>query len=467
MLAIVLFGMFATATFLTLLTGQESSQEGADRIRGIHFSEQAIEVAKAIRDRDFSELTPGQHGYSLTEAGQWILTGSFVERYGYRTFLNVESIAGDKIRVSVRSSWKHGYHRSGATVLSTELADWRSDAAGVGNWAQATAAGNVTLSNLPLLGDIAVDGDYAYVTSDADGDGLYIFDVSDPDLPFRVSTSFLLPGGARSPVIYGSMLYVLVDDNGGEIQAYSITDPTGFNGDTVPVVTYDLPGGDNRGRAMSRKGSTLLVGADGGSGEGNFFTFDISDPAQIDLLDSLSLEDDPAVLDIGVKGDYAVLANGRDVQELSVIDISAPSNIQLHAGYNAIDVHDGTAARYYGTGFLLGRDVGGTIDEYLLVIGAGGTPSGAGADTHGADVAGTVNAMAIDTLGCYAFLATDFDSKELQIRSARDKNVPEVDYVDLESAARGVFYDMITDRLYVSTNTEFLIFLPGTGGDCL
>src|SRR5690606_24190443 len=138
-------------------TGQESSQEGADRIRGIHFSEQAIEIAKSIRNRDFDALVPGQHGFTLNEDGEWILSGSTVERYGYATYLLVESIASDKVRVTARTRWKHGYHRSGATVLSLEMADWRTGAVGVGDWSQIAAAGDVVLSGLPLLGDIVVD----------------------------------------------------------------------------------------------------------------------------------------------------------------------------------------------------------------------------------------------------------------------------------------------------------------------
>jgi hypothetical protein len=471
MLAVVLFGLFTTATFLTLLTGQESSQEGADRIRGIHYAEQAIEIAKAVRDRDFDELTPGEYGFTLNEDGQWALSGSSIERYGYRTFLRIESVADDKIRATARSSWKHGYHRSGATVLSVELTDWRRDAASIGDWSNISSAGGVVVNGSQLFGDIAVDGDYAYVTSDAGGDGLYIFDVSDPESPFRVATTFTPGGAARGPVVYGNTLYVLVDGTGNEIHAYDISDPTALNGSTVPIATYNLPGGADRGVAMARKGATLLVGADGGSGEGNFFTFNIADPNTIDLLDFYEVADDPSVFDIGVKGNYALLATGRDIEELVVMDISSPSALAQHASYNAVDVHDGTAARAYGTGFYLGRAAGTTIDEFLMIIGAGGTPSGAPSDTSGADMGaggeGTVNDMAIDTLGCYVFLATDSSSKELQIRNARSKDIPEEQYVDLTTDARGVYYDMMADRLYVSTNTGFTIFLPGIGDGCL
>ncbi len=472
MLGIVLFGVFATATFLTLLTGQESSQEGADRIRGVHFTEQALEVAKAIRDRDFADIAvEGQHGFTLDEAGEWVLSGSSIERYGYTTSLFIHVIADDKIRAAARSTWKHGYHRSGATVLSTELTDWRSRSAGVGDWSNPSQAAELIVTGPPYLGGIAVAGDYAFVTSAADGAGLYVFDVSDENAPFRVSTDFALPGGAQSPLVYNDTLYLVASEAGDEILAYDVSDPVSLNAATVPIASYDIPGGTNRGTALARKGTTLLAGALGDADESEFYALDISNPAQIMLTGEFNIAENPTVNDVYVSGIFAYLATASDIHEITIIDVSDPAAMQLHAAYNALDAHDGMAVRSSGTGFYLGRAAGAAIDEYLLITGSGGVPSTNPLNTYGADLGaageGAVNAMAVDTLGCYAFLATDYTYKEMQVRSARYKTIPEEAYIDLASDARGVFYDMMTDRLYVSTNTGFLIFTPGTGGDCL
>jgi len=97
-------------------------------------------------------------------------------------------------------------------------------------------------------------------------------------------------------------------------------------------------------------------------------------------------------------------------------------------------------------------------------------PSTDPVDTFGADMGsngeGNVNAMAMDPIGCYAFMATNFSSKELQVRSARHQTVEEVAYKDLSPGGNGIFYNMMNDRLYMATNTGFYIFAPGPNGDC-
>ncbi|MDD3896856.1 MAG: hypothetical protein PHU04_03385 [Candidatus Peribacteraceae bacterium] len=470
MLGIVLFGVFATAAFGALLSGQESSQEGADRMRGMHYTQQALEIAKAIRDRDFAELVPGQHGYTLDENGQWMLSGSLTRQYGYTTALTINSIADEKIRAMARTTWKHGYHRSGATVLSVELTDWRNRAVEIGDWSVVTMAANVPVPGAPELSGVTVEDAYAFVTGGAAGAGLYIFDVSDDAHPFRVSSDFSLGSAARSPVVYRDRLYLLTYNSGDEILAYDIANPTSLNAETVPVATYNLPGGVNRGMALFRKGSVLYAGAQGDPDASELYALDISDPNAITLMDELNIPDDPTVFDIYASGIYAYLATSKDAQEMIVADISNPSAMSEHAAYNATDANDGLSVRASGTGFYLGRSQGSAIDEYLLVLGDNGVPSANLADTFGADMGsngeGSVNAMTMDPVGCYAFMATDFSSKELQIRSARHKTVEEVAYKNLSTSGNGIFYNMMNDRLYMATSTGFHIFFPGAGGDC-
>ncbi len=446
---------------------------GADRIRGMYNTDQSLEVAQSIRNNDFTELTSGQHGYGIDESGNWVLSGTYITRYGYKTFMNIESLSDDKVRITARSDWKHGYHRSGATVLSIELTDWRSRTGGVGDWSNVDKTASIIISGTPpYFNDVTSSEDYAYVTSSSAGDGLYIFDVSDEANPFRVSNSFTLGGAAaHKPVVYRDTLYLAVEGSGDEVKAFDISIPTGLDAATVATATYDIPGDTNRATSLARKGSTLFVGAKTDFDESEFYALDISDPTSITLRDELDIADDPTIYDVYVRGDYAYLATDKDTQEIIVVDISNFSDLSVHSAYNATDVQDGYAVRATSTGFYLGRAEGSAIDEYLLITGEDGVPSSDPADTHGADMGsggeGTVNAMDMDTLGCYTFIATDFSSKELQIRSARYKSVLEETYVDFGGDARGVHYDMMNDRLYAATSSGFHILTPGEGGNCL
>ena len=473
LIGIAVFGIFATATFLTLLTGQEGSETGSARVRGVFYTEQSIEVAKSIRNTDFSELTLGQHGYTLDETGMWVLSGSYLSRYGFNNYMNIESIADNKIRITARTAWKHGYHRSGSTVLSIELADWQRPIIEMGDWSQATEVGNIKISGAPpIFEDVVVEGDYAYVTSNDTGDGLYIFDISDQSSPVRVSDTFVLGGASHKPIVYKDTLYLAVEDGGNEIQAYDVTDPLSLDVSTVPIATYNLPGDNNRANALARRGSTLFVGTDYHEEQSEVYALNIATAGSITLLDDLDLADDPTVYDAYVHGNYLHLATDKDTQEMIVIDVSDPTDMELNAAYNGTDVHDAYAVRANGTGFYLGRFQGSSIDEYLLITGTAGNPSNDPLDTFGADMGnpgqGTVNAMDVDPVGCYAFMATDFQLKELQIRSARDKGVPEEKYIDLDTDGQGIYYNMMNDRLYMTTGTGFHIFAPGSNtGACL
>lgn len=465
LLSIAVFGLFVTAAFLTLLTGQESSRTGADRVRGVYYTEQAIEVAKSIRDIAFSDLTTGTHGYTLTGA-TWILSGSSADRSGYDTDIIISSLETDRKRILAESRWKIGRRRSGTTLLTLEVTNWREGTA-MGDWSAASETGSITVSGTsPLLNDIVISGNYAYVTSDVtgSGQGMYVFDVSDVTNPVLVNSGFTLGGEAHKPVIYGDVLYVAVE-SGNEIKAYDISSPTAaFSGDLVitPLATYDLPGATDRGKSLDRSGSGLFVGANGLAGESEFYSFDITSSGSITLLDEIAVLDNGTVNDVFIKGNYAYMATTVNSQEIKVIDISNASSLVEHAGYDAVpgfsNTENGLSVRQSNTGYYLGRSVGASIDEYILVKGSGGTP---GTSTYGADLSGAASAMDMDPLGCYAFLATDFASKELQIRDAKDQLVPEIDFVDLSSNARGILYDFRNDLLYVATEDTLHIFEPG------
>ena len=469
LMGIFLFGLFATASFLTLLTGQESSETGSDRVRGVYYTEQLLEVARSIRDRSFDDLTVGSHGYTIDQSGNWVLSGATTTRYGVSTYLVVNSLPNGRKGLTAHSSWKHGYHRSGATVLSLELVDWRTQGAdGIRDWGNPSQTGSVVLTNTSAtLNDVYVSGTAAYVTSDSVGDGLYIYNVTDATNPTRISSTFTLSGEAHKPVIYSDTLFVAVEDGGDEIKAYDVTDPTSLTSSTPTLATYDIPGGINRAKALFAKNGTLYVGATGDASESEFYALDISSSGSITLLGSLNITGMPNIFDVYVRGNYAYLATSKDTQEMIVVDVSSPSSMSQHASYNATDVHDAYAVRSTSTGFYLGRTLGASIDEYVLVTGSGGTPSANVSNTYGADMAGVVNAMDVDPLGCYMFMATGFSTKELQIRTARYKTVVEEASVNLTNNANGVMYDLLKDRLYVTTNTGMLIFDPGTAtGAC-
>ncbi len=470
LLGITVFGMFLTAVTFILLHGQEESIRGGDRMRAVLHSEKALEAARSIRDSDFNLLTPGAHGVSVNPAGQWVFSGSkTVYDNRYTTVVTVNSLASDWVSVSAQTTWNQWYGRSGSLVITTELTDWRL-LQNAGDWSGNSLEGSYVDSGTPLFNDIAVSGNYAFVTSDisAGGAGLYVFDISTLTAPVRVASSFSLGAAGYEVAVSNATLYVLTGDTGQEIQAYDVTSPSTFSSADLKT-SYDIAG-NGRARSLIIEDDRLYVGVTESAmgGEDEFYAFNISNSGAIALLGSL--DQATTNLSVHLSGTAAYLAGSLDTVEIGVVSIENPAvPVEDSAvGYNVTDTMDGSAVRVAGTSAVLGRLNGSSIEELVLFdVKKRPVPLPPPGPWY-RDMGGSVNGLAVDILGCYAWVATDNASKELQIVSLRNTSLPEASsYNTTTGDGRGVFYDATRDRAYLLTNKAFLIIQPSSSnGTC-
>jgi len=470
LIGITVFSLFVSAIGYTLLYGQENTIMAGDRIRATHLTQRALDATRSIRDGAFSSVTTGTHGVWVDRTTKkWAFSGSqVISSGGYVTKVTVESLATDWVRVTGETKWKHGYNRSGAVLITTELTDWGA-AKPVGNWANFTLEGSWTDAGTPVMSSIALYGNYLFAGSDTSGGGrgLYIFDITTLTAPSRINSSFNLGHATYDLAVKGQRLYVLNGDNSNEIRVYDITTPSGISPGTT-VTTYNLPG-SGRARSLALRGTTLIVGAaeSGTAGEDEVYTFDISNSGSIVLQDSL--DDASTVYGIAVSGTAAILATSDNGAEMKYVKVDVPANISfpVNQGYNATDTPDGTAIAITGTSAVLGRANGSSIEEMLLfeMEGGGGydvPPPGPWFHEAG----GGVNDIALDPTGCYAFLATSFATKDMQAVKLPDTALPEADSYDTSTGfGRGIYYDITRDRVYMVTDSALLIFKPGSGSN--
>lgn len=271
LLGIAVFVLFMGAVGMTIMSSQVSSRHAGDMGRANQYAEQALEVARSIRDgAGLSALVPGNHGYALDAAGHWILTGTSFGTGGYTTVLSLYTIDAHTVRATADTEWYLLPSRPGKVVLTTEITDDTSTSAQLGDWtsiqlksscAGGSACGSTTLPANPKFRRVAVTGTFAYVASatSGGGDGLQIFDVSDVTNPKYVA-SFSL-GSSISGIdlaFRGNTLYILTDDPGEELRAYDVTSPI------VPTLLnwYDIPG-SAVATALAIQGDRLYVGLNG------------------------------------------------------------------------------------------------------------------------------------------------------------------------------------------------------------
>lgn len=464
LLGLAVFAIFMGGIGLTILLGQDTTVAGGDRIRAAALTEQALEGARNIRDDDFNRLTTGSHGIVINSSGQWVMSGSAVRTTdGYRTFVTISTVSGGWLQVVARTDWKHGRGRSGSVLLTGEITNWRN-APNVGNWSSLTLEGGYTDAGTPLFNDIAVLGNYAYVSSEtsAGGVGLYVFDISNLASPTRVSSAFFLGTAGYQLIAAGTTLYILTGDVNGELRAYDISAPTSLDGSDL-LDDYNLPG-SGLGASLTLDGTTLYVGAreSGAASRDELYSFDVTNPSAISLRDSLN--DTGTNADIALSGTSAYLASSMDSMELRLADVENPADLRIASGggYNVTDVQDGNDIAVTGTSALLGRVNGSAIEELVLFdIGRNPLPTSPPGPWY-YEVGGGVHGLAMDPTECYAFLASDFDSEELQVVRIQDHALPEVSYYDAATGAgRGLLYEGIRDRVFLLTNRSVHIFRPG------
>ncbi|MBI3618989.1 hypothetical protein HY213_03060 [Candidatus Peregrinibacteria bacterium] len=392
-LGIALFMIFLGALGTTLINGEEATEASGDRVRGTSIAQQAIEASQSIRDQDFSLLTVGTHGVRVNSTtGKWEFNGSQSSSSGgYLTSVTVDSMSDGSVFVTATTTWTRIPNRPGGVSLSMILSNWQKSLQ-IGNWGTFTLTGSyiVTGGGTPLFNDVALSGNFAYVSSETSGGGagLYILDVSTPTNPVRVNSSFSLGYAGYAIAIRNSVLYILTSDANGEIKAYDISTPAS----PVFLTSYDLPGG-GAAKALFIYGSKLYVGATGLSGATNawlprtviiarsqpdlpewivpralasnnhcfdghgheqncssassagssssssssgpypngndFFVFDISNPSAIVYKSSLYVQ---GVNDIAVTGTSAYLASPLDTAELRVVNVTNPKSVQFATG---------------------------------------------------------------------------------------------------------------------------------------
>ncbi len=469
MVGICIFAIFVTAIGLTMLYGQEGTIMAGDRIRATHLVQETFEVARAIRDGSFAALTSGAHGWRVNSSGLWAFTGSqLVSTGSYTSTVTISSRGSDWVALSARTAWKHGYNRSGAIVLTSELTNWRTTQS-VGNWSSLTVDGTVTPGGTPTFVDLAIySGSYVFAASQ-DSTGLYVMNTTTTTSPTRINSSFSLGYAGWDVAVRGTVLFVATSDPNQEIRAYRITAPSTFSSAQL-LGSYNVPG-TARIRSLALNGNMLYAGATASStaGQAEFYAFNVTSGGTITLRGSLE-DNSSSVEMIALSGTAAYLASSMDTGELRVVNTESGSNPVFVGTYNLSDrTLDALAIATSGTAAIIGTQKGTSIQEVVMFhTGTGGSPSA----TYGPwyhEGSGSIVGIDTDPSRCFGFLAALSGRKALQVFNMRDTSALTelTTYTSTSGFGRSVLYDMRRDRLILATDQSIIIFRPGAStGTC-
>lgn len=462
MIAIGVFTIFLGGIGLALVLGERTTIVAGDRTRAAFLAEQQLEAVREMRATDFASVTTGQHGLALGATG-WSWSGTLVQNNGYTSWVTVTSKGEDWLEIESNVHWNFGNTRSGSILLTTQLTDWNAVAT-VGNWAAMTNIAETPIAGSPKSHTVLVHEAFAYITGDTatGGQGLYIYDVSNPASPVRVASAFDLGASAYGMTAVDTMLYITTSDPTNEVQVYDITDPTNLTTANL-ISSYDLAGSGNA-RSIAVYGSNIFVGTIDDPPHDQLYAIHMSESGSLSLASSLTVSG--SVLGITLHEGYAYLANSFNVGEMQVIDVFDPENLTFapDVGIDMTDVHDAIAIMTTGTSALIGRVNGASIDEltlYDIALSPVPTPP---PGPWTLEVGGDVTSLATVFGNAYVFVGGSASNAQIKVldlaRFARG-DAPVIESYDTNATIVSLYYDWLTDRLFaVSTDTLF-VFAPG------
>jgi len=144
------------------------------------------------------------------------------------------------------------------------------------------------------------------------------------------------------------------------------------------------------------------------NGNPDFVVFDISDPSNPSVTDSLNLPGAPR--NIVVSGNYAYIASIRNAQELQVVDISSPSSVNLVGRYNAPGRANANGIFVEGTTVYLSRSASNDDEFFVIDVSTPASPSLIGSENLGSDTN-----YEVSVVGNYAYVVSADNAQELRV----------------------------------------------------
>lgn len=423
-----------------------------------NYSFEGLEAIKTIAKRDWTLVTPGDHGI-IFQNNEWELSGSSTQSGIFTRIINCSSTEDDSVKtIKSTVTWSIADSpRNFSLPLTLRLTDWQGvlnsggDTGGGGtipDWANPATLGSVDLGPGVSGEDLDTISKIVYLVgtaSDNKKNDFFVVDATNGQSPFIVSSIDTGPGLVSIDAT-GDYAYVAQKDSTKQLQ---IIDTTNQNSPTT-TANFSLPGiggSGAKGLSIFYQTNKAYVGTEIANGP-EFHIVDVTDKQNPASLGSKEISAN--VNGIFIKGKYAYLATADGNEELKVYNISIPSNITYVSGYNATGTLAGASLYIVGNKLYLGRlgDNNTSNNEFLILdISDVNSIKVLGSKELGADL----NDLRVrDNL---AFLGTADSNKEFQVYNISDpNNITLVSSFNFPQVAHGV--DFESNLVYVAVRSN-------------
>lgn len=124
LVALGVFTLGVVSVWLLVISIYDSSRLGKERSRGRMLAEEGIEAVRSIRDRGFTNLSPGVYGLSLV-GRRWGLVGAPDTTGPFLRTVTITSVGANRFNISVSVQWQFTTTRPERIAAETRLTRWR------------------------------------------------------------------------------------------------------------------------------------------------------------------------------------------------------------------------------------------------------------------------------------------------------------------------------------------------------
>ena len=404
--------MMSAASILLFYGGQSLSADSANYRLGSGYAAEGLEAARAVRNRNWSELATGTHGV-VYAYGNWQFASSSQDSNDIFTrTVTVTDAATNTKNVVSAVTWTTDPKRPQKIELTEQMTNWKNAFSGgcvkdvaSGNWSNPQVLGSADIGSGNAGTDIAVKLPYVFVSgtaSSASKPDLFVFDVTNVASPQLVKSIDIGAGGINSIFIKDNYLYAASSNDLKEFIVFDITAPP----NTSMLASMNLPGpADAIG--ITAFASTTAVGRTP-SADYELTFINVNVPAAPSIISQVVTGGN--IYDFYSTDRRLYFTSEDSDPDIWVYDITTPSNPVFITNYDIPGVT-------YDISLYLMEKGGTTIldgnhEDELLSIGATTTSQMYLRDRL--DVGGDVNDI-ICVTGDIAFLATSNSGKEFYI----------------------------------------------------
>ena len=451
--AMAIFLVIASSLVTGTLQSSVGNRLGDEQSRAMFLSSEAIEAVHSIRNRSWSNLTPGSFGIGIS-ANQWVFIGTtdvsskyvrqIIISNAYRSSGNIVDIGGtldpDTFKVSTTVSWNFSSGRNNSVGTTEYLTNFKKLISS--KWSNPVINYSLDISGNDDGGSVDFYNNYLYLTRNvANKTNFYIINIASSTPTISSSLAIgNLPGKIK--VVY-PYAFVPTNNSSGELVIIDVSNPSS------PTIVNTLnAAGSSKGVAVDVVGNYAYL-----LQTNRLTIINISNKTSPAIIGTIALQTNATQL--AVIGSNAYITSTNDTAELQIININNPASPSLVKNFDITGTADALSIKPLNNYLFIGQNDGSVK---TLDITNPSNPTLAA--NYSTGVFSNLNSLFINNN--YLFLATSSSAGQFKILDISNPiSLQPVGSLITPGTLNDLIYIPTSDKVYAAStanSSELIIF---------